>query len=494
MRRLDKRANHESGDAQPLFDPQRGRAGTPATGNRIHKEKYLFHASDPTGMMVRMKFDNWRQQFDFIDTVMKSVSGITDPQDMVNLYGDAIDQLFPVDDWMAVSRRGLESPCYRITRSSRYEKDFNPWKQRDQLPILRGGLLGEIAYSNKPAVIEDLRVERSDPAYEFLRHMRVLVALPQYDNHEGLNLSISMWDDPKKLDLELLPMIHWQSNLFGRATLNMVLKNQLAQAYAELDRELEVVARMQRALLPRQLPSIPGISLAAHYETARRAGGDFYDLFPMSDGSCGLLIGDVSGHGTPAAVMMAITHTLVHSHPGEPAPPAQVMSRLNRTLCRRYTRDSGAFVTAFYGILSRDRRAFRYSAAGHNPPRRVSRSSTQSEQLAEAAALPLGIDADADYTESTVNLSPADALVLYTDGIVEAMNTRGELFGYPRLDEALTLPPLPPGEGRGEGAPTNQTTTPADHLVTALVSAVDAFREGRPFSDDRTVLAAVIEA
>jgi sigma-B regulation protein RsbU (phosphoserine phosphatase) len=327
-------------------------------------------------------------------------------------------------------------------------------------------------------VIEDLHVEPSDPAFDFLHHMRVLVALPQYDNHEGLNLSISMWDDLSKLDRELLPMIHWQSNLFGRATLNLVLRNQLAEAYASLDRELELVARMQRSLLPRQLPDVHDVSLAAHYQTARRAGGDFYDLLPLSDGSCGLLIGDVSGHGTPAAVMMAITHTLVHSHPGEPAPPADVMSRLNRTLCRRYTRDSGAFVTAFYGILSRDRRSFRYSAAGHNPPRCLRARSGASDPLSDASALPLGIELDAEYSESTIELSRGDALVLYTDGIVEAMNLRGELFGYPRLDDALVA------SGRAG----------AGGLVNGLIESVDSFRDGRPFNDDRTVLAAAIEA
>jgi hypothetical protein len=150
VRLLDERVNRKPGGSQALLDPHGHRPGAAATRDRIHKQQNLFHTADPTGMMLSMKFDNWRQQFDFIDSVMKSVSGISDPQEMVNLYGDAIDQLFPVDDWMAVSRRGLEFPAYRITRSSRYDRDFNPWKQRDELPILRGGLLGEIAYANKP--------------------------------------------------------------------------------------------------------------------------------------------------------------------------------------------------------------------------------------------------------------------------------------------------------------------------------------------------------
>jgi sigma-B regulation protein RsbU (phosphoserine phosphatase) len=273
-------------------------------------------------------------------------------------------------------------------------------------------------------------------------------------------------------------MILWQTNLFGRATLNMVLKNQLAQAYAELDRELQAVGRIQRSLLPRELPDIDRISLAARYETARRAGGDFYDLFPLSDGSWGLLIGDVSGHGTPAAVMMAITHTLAHSHPGPPTPPAEVLSRLNRALCQRYTGGSGTFVTAFYGILSPDRQSFRYSSAGHNPPRLV-RAGAAAQPLADATSLPLGIDHDSIYEDSqAVRLEPGDALVLYTDGIVEAMNPTRELFGYRRLDAALTET-----AGAAPGA-----------IIDSLFERVDQFRAARPFADDRTVLAAVIEA
>jgi len=424
-----------------------------------------------------MKFDNWRDEFNYVDKMMKSVSGISDPQEMFNLYGDAVDGLFPVDDWMAVSRRGVEFPYYRITRSSRYDRDFNPWKQRGELPILSGGLLGEIAYGNRPAIIEDLHVDRSDPASEFFGKMRVLVALPQYDNGQGLNISIFMWDDPSKLDRARLPMIHWQSNLFGRATLNMVLKDQLSQAYASLDRELEVVGRMQRSLLPKRLPDRGGVSFATFYEPARRAGGDFYDVFEMTDGSCGLLIGDVSGHGTPAAVMMAIAHTLAHAHPGPPTPPATVMSRLNRTLCDRYTTGGGTFITAFYGILSADHRRFYYSSAGHNPPRVVRARSAAPEPLADAGSLPLGIDADAIYEDSReVELQTGDTLLLYTDGIVEAMNPAGELFGYARLDRALAA----------------AERSHADQLVGAVTDAVDTFRAGRAFLDDRTLLAAVL--
>src|SRR5207253_1299364 len=102
----------------------------------------------------------------------------------------------------------------------------------------------------------------------------------------------------------------WLSNLFGRATHNLVLAEELRQAYEAVDRELVAVADIQRSLLPAKLPKIPTMDLAAHYQTSRRAGGDYYDFFPLAEGKWGIIVADVSGHGTPAAVLMAITHCI----------------------------------------------------------------------------------------------------------------------------------------------------------------------------------------
>src|SRR5207244_5583976 len=124
---------------------------------------------------------------------------------------------------------------------------------------------------------------------------------------------------------------------------------QLAKALSDLDGELQVVGEIQRSLLPRELPKIEGIELAAHYLTSARAGGDYYDFFPLADGAWGLFIADVSGHGTPAAVLMAITHAIAHAQPGKHTPPGALLQYLNNQLARAYTRD-GTFVTAFYAM------------------------------------------------------------------------------------------------------------------------------------------------
>src|SRR5262249_62094850 len=125
---------------------------------------------------------------------------------------------------------------------------------------------------------------------------------------------------------------------------------ELRQADEDLDRELKIVADIQRSLLPARLPRIPTVDLAAHYQPARRAGGDYYDFFPLPDDRWGIFIADVSGHGTPAAVLMAVTHSIAHTRPGPPMPPRTLLDYLNDHLSTRYTSTNRTFATAFSPI------------------------------------------------------------------------------------------------------------------------------------------------
>src|SRR5436309_3311908 len=198
------------------------------------------------------------------------------------------------------------------------------------------------------------------------------------------------------------------SNLFGRATHNLVLSEELKKAYEAVDYELKVVADIQRSLLPRELPQIPNLSLAAHYQTSRRAGGDYYDFFPLPNGQWGILITDVSGHGTPAAVLMAITHSIAHTYPGPPTPPAMMLNYVNRHLCCRYSIQSDTFVTAFYGVYDPATRTISYSSAGHPPPR-LKRCADGSLALLDGHhGLPLGIMPEENYPEGRWQLVPGD--------------------------------------------------------------------------------------
>ena len=301
------------------------------------------------------------------------------------------------------------------------------------------------------------------------------MALPQYDNGEGLNVTVTLLPIDMQIDHEIIPVLHWQSGLFGRGTQNLVLKNQLSAAMATLDRELQSVGEIQRSLLPDSLPSIPGFALAAYYETSARAGGDYYDFFPLEGGEWGLFIADVSGHGTPAAVVMAITHAIAHAKPRAHTPPATLLRFLNDRLANAYTR-GGTFVTAFYAVLNPNTRTITYARAGHNSPRLV--RGDQVHSLDGDGGLPMGIVEGECYEQATVTLEPGDLLLLYTDGIVEAMAplrgaTRRQLYGVERLDALLLA----------------NATSDVEECVARIRAELNAFSENAPLSDDQTLIA-----
>ncbi len=383
----------------------------------------------------------WQEELAIIDRTMRAISSISDPEELVEVYWRGIGDLVPIREYVAVSRRNIERPFYMVTRSSRFTEHPNPWTERDRLPRLSGGILGEVAYANRPVLIDDLpaRLAPDDPGRFYLEGFQALIALPQYDGGEGLNVTMMLVPPGIELDRAIIPMLHWQAGLFGRGTQNLVLRNQLGAALSALDRELQVVGEIQRSLLPSEPPAIAGFEVATHYLTSARAGGDYYDFFPLHGGGWGLFIADVSGHGTPAAVMMAITHAIAHSQPGTHTPPAALLTYLNDRLTHSYRRD-GTFVTAFYGVLDPAGRTLTYSAAGHPPPRLA--RGERVLPLDRASSLPLGILDGVGYDEAEVQLERGDLLLLYTDGITEAMApvARGQpvdLFGTARLDRAL---------------------------------------------------------
>jgi sigma-B regulation protein RsbU (phosphoserine phosphatase) len=419
----------------------------------------------------------WQDELAIIDRTMKAISGVTDPEELVNIYWNGISELLPMYDYLAVSRRNVEPPFYLVTRSTRFTEQLNPWIHRDRLPRFSGGLLGEIAYLNQPVIIDDLpaRLKRDDPAWYYLEGFGSLVALPQYDGGEGINVTMMLLPLGEEIDHAMIPMMHWQSGLFGRGTQNLVLRNRLSTTLAALDEELRIVGDIQRSLLPEVLPSIPGFELAAYYQTSARAGGDYYDFFPLDGGGWGLFIADVAGHGTPAAVLMAITHAIAHSQPGTHAPPGKLLSYLNDNLARSYTRGD-TFVTAFYAVLDPASRTLSYSTAGHNPPRLVRGGRVLS--LDENGAIPLGIFVEQEYGQAMVMMTKGDLLLLYTDGITEAMAPQKgassrELFGVERLDRLLL--------DFGKSSP--------QECIGRIRNEVAAFCEGAPPTDDQTLIA-----
>ena len=424
------------------------------------------------GELGLMKGD-WQERLAYIVDAMRDMSLQTDAQEMVRSYATRVRKLLPGARWLSLSRRELEAPWYRITRSSTWTEAIDPWKQKDRLPLFKGGLLADLIYGDEPRLIDDITpfLVDDDPAFEYLSGFRSLMASPHFDQGVALNMVITLQPDAAAFDPETFPEWFWVSSLFGRVTHSLALKKQLKDAYEIVERELKVVADIQRSLLPQVLPKIPTFEVAAYYRTSRWAGGDYYDFLPLADGRWGILIADVSGHGTPAAVMMAITHSLAHSVPGPPDPPAALLGHVNRQLSNRYTASNEVFVTAFYGVYDPVNRTLTYSSAGHNPPRLKRCGDGSVNSLEEIGGPPLGLFDDIEYDQTTLALRPGDILAFYTDGITEAMDATNVQFGTTRLDQVL-----------------RRCGLDATEIIRATIEAVELFTGGQPPEDDRTLL------
>lgn len=411
-----------------------------------------------------------------VETV-REVSMQTDPQEMVRRWRERSRRMIPRDADLSISRRELQSPWYRITRSARWTEAVNPWKQKDRLPLLTGGLLAELIYGNEPRVIDDLKVAPDEPAAEYLEGMRSLIALPLYEDGESLNMVIRLLREPNGFDIAQLPDLIVTSNLFGRATYNLIMAEKVREAYDALDAEFKVIARIQQSLLPSAVPQSRGLDVAAYYATARRAGGDYYDFFPIDENRTGILIADVSGHGAAAAVVMARMHAALHVSCVDMDRPAEVLAFANDHLLMQCRTDLTVttFVTAFYAVFDSTECCLVYSSAGHNPPRWL-RADGSICSISGARDLPLGIICGVRYEQDRLQLQSGDAILLYTDGIVEAFDPAENPFGDERLDEAFLLP-----------------HASAQDILDNVLAAVERFAKDTPAFDDRTMLALRVE-
>jgi sigma-B regulation protein RsbU (phosphoserine phosphatase) len=247
------------------------------------------------------------------------------------------------------------------------------------------------------------------------------------------------------------------------------LQRRLETAYQQLDGEMRVVGDIQRGLLPAAPPALPGLRIAVHYATSAHAGGDYYDFFPLRGGDIGVLIADVSGHGTPAAVVMTMMRVLLHTAPGSIEQPEAVLAVLNRQLQEQTLH--GQFVTACYATLGGRDGRIQYAMAGHNPPLVIRGASGAIEEF-DMDGPPLGIFAGPEYHRCCARLAPGDSLLFYTDGLTEAMNPAGEMLGLERVQEVLVAHRAEPPEAL------------RDHLLAEL----RRHGAGRPASDDVTLI------
>jgi len=216
------------------------------------------------------------------------------------------------------------------------------------------------------------------------------------------------------------------------------LQDQIEREYADIRNELRLAQEVQRRLLPAAQHEIGCFRIACHARPAREVGGDLYDVLRLSDRMFAIAIGDVSGKGMSAALVMSAVMTLFRSEARRGGTAGEMMTRLNRQLSE--TLRGSMMVTLGIGLFDCRAGTLSYASGGHLAPYVIARGSIRAHLF---SSLPLGIDAEERYSEEQIALNPGECLVLYTDGVIERMNASGTMLGFERLESALA--DVPPG-------------------------------------------------
>lgn len=290
-----------------------------------------------------------------------------------------------------------------------------------------------LSYINSsPGVIDLSRLNIESPTVDALRREGAKIVVPLVSQGELiglLNLGNRMSEQEYTSDdLRLLNTLATQAAPAFRIA--QLARQQLAEAQERqrMEQELRVGRVIQETLLPREIPQIAGWHLATHWKPAREVGGDFYDFVPLPDNRLGIIIADVTDKGVPAAMVMATTRSLLRAAAERLVEPGKVLERANELLYPDIP--PKMFVTCHYATLDPATGHVRYANAGHDLP--YHRHKDGANEL-RAKGMPLGLMPGMQYEEKELFLEPGDTILLYSDGLVEAHNSRGDMFSFPRL-------------------------------------------------------------
>ena len=280
--------------------------------------------------------------------------------------------------------------------------------------------------------VEVERINISSPALEEIREQGIQLIVPLISQGEligTLSLGRRLSEQPYSTDDRKL-LAGLAGQVAPAIRVAQLVRQQEAEAKERerMDQELRVAALIQQTLLPKELPQLDGWNIEAYYQSARAVGGDFYDFIPLPGGRIGLVIGDVTDKGVPAALVMATTRSTLRSIAAQHDDPGKVLAMANDSLVPEIP--PAMFVTCLYGILSPETGDLVFANAGHNLP--YVRSATGVREL-RARGMPLGLMPGMPYEVNSAKLELGETLLLTSDGIVEAHDADGEMFGFERL-------------------------------------------------------------
>jgi len=297
-----------------------------------------------------------------------------------------------------------------------------------------------VAYlASASGVVEIDKLDLHSPALDAMKASQIKVVVPLVSQGELiglLNLGPRLSQQEYSADdRKLLNDLATQTAPAVQVAQLVRQQQRQAQERERIEQELRVARLIQQTLLPKEVPDLEGYKLAAYYQPAREVGGDFYDFLKLDDEHLGLVVGDVTDKGVPAAIVMATTRTMLRASAQRLDSPGEVLKRVNDVIVRDIP--PNMFITCLYAILNLESGLLRYANAGHDLPyRRRRRSSSNNGGGAEelrATGMPLGLLPGMSYEEKEIVLARGDSVLFYSDGLVEAHDPHRQMFGFPRL-------------------------------------------------------------
>lgn len=297
-------------------------------------------------------------------------------------------------------------------------------------------ITGWVLKNRQPLLIEDLASDKRFHTSEQEKNdIRTLLSVPiQFQGQLiGLLTVTNKKDQPSfsQDDLRLLSIIAAQSG-------QIIRNSQLQQDALEKERlamELATARQIQQALLPATIPHLPDLEIACYFNPAEEVGGDYFDFFPLNENQLGIVQADVSGHGASAAMIMTMLKGILHSITKNFQDLSTALSQIDQVV--HHTAPPETFITMIMLVYDSNDHTLSFSNAGHNPPL-LYQKSTGAPRYLELRGCALNCLSDATYALSKISLQPDDFILIYTDGLTEAVNRNSEMFGYDRLKNILS--------------------------------------------------------
>ncbi len=341
----------------------------------------------------------------------------------------------------------------------------------ENIRLKSGGLVTDWCVQHRePLLVTDFATDERFPAPPTGRYRSgSFIAVPLVVNEQVIGvISITEKMTGTPYDTSDLHLLTIFANQVVIAIENAKLYERLVER-ERLEKELEIAHHIQMNMLPKDYPTIAGVELSGISVPAKEVGGDYYDFLPLGDGKVGITIGDVAGKGVPAALMMVMIRSVLRAKIMADHDPQTIVTELNGHILA--DSDPRMFVTLFYAVVDGNTREMRYTNAGHNYPLIFRAAGGEVESL-EHGGLLMGMFEGAAYEQGRVKLEPGDVVLFYTDGIVEAMNERDEMYGFERLCDFVR----------------ERLHEPADAIRDAIVEDTTRFVGAAPQYDDMTLI------